>query len=84
MHGSMRRREATPDQSAQPRGPRTPPADPTKASEWSTISFACRADWELVIGLATEQAFVAIGPDAWNHPKLRVRLRRLVREQPSL
>src|SRR5437764_5748068 len=29
MHGSMRRREATPDQSAQPRGPRKPPADPT-------------------------------------------------------
>ena len=28
-HGSMRRREATPDQSAKPRGPRTPPADPT-------------------------------------------------------
>jgi hypothetical protein len=28
-HGSMRRREATPDQSAMPRGPRTPPADPT-------------------------------------------------------
>ena len=30
MHGSMRRREATPDQSAMPRGPRTPPADPTE------------------------------------------------------
>jgi len=30
MHGSMRRREATPDQSATPRGPRKPPADPTK------------------------------------------------------
>ena len=29
MHGSMRRREATLDQSATPRGPRTPPADPT-------------------------------------------------------
>ena len=29
MHGSMRRREATPDQSATPRGPRKPPADPT-------------------------------------------------------
>ena len=29
MHGSMWRREATPDQSAQPCGPRTPPADPT-------------------------------------------------------
>jgi hypothetical protein len=28
-HGSMRRREATQDQSATPRGPRTPPADPT-------------------------------------------------------
>jgi hypothetical protein len=28
-HGSMRRREATPDQSATPLGPRTPPADPT-------------------------------------------------------
>jgi hypothetical protein len=28
-HGSMRRREATQDQSASPRGPRTPPADPT-------------------------------------------------------
>ena len=31
-HGSMRRREATPDQSAQPHGPRTPPADPTKGA----------------------------------------------------
>jgi len=30
MHGSMWRREATPDQSARPRGPRTPPADPTE------------------------------------------------------
>jgi hypothetical protein len=29
-HGSTRRREATPDQSASPRGPRKPPADPTK------------------------------------------------------
>jgi hypothetical protein len=28
-HGSMRRREATPDQSATPRGPPMPPADPT-------------------------------------------------------
>ena len=28
-HGSTRRREATPDQSASPRGPRKPPADPT-------------------------------------------------------
>jgi hypothetical protein len=30
MHGSMRRREATPDQSAMPRSPRKPPADPTR------------------------------------------------------
>jgi hypothetical protein len=45
MHGSMRRREATPDQSAKPRGPRTPPADPTYEARacrmWVTADVAC-------------------------------------------
>jgi hypothetical protein len=44
-HGSMRRREATPDQSAMPRGPRTPPADPTIRARTRDFRFACSRTW---------------------------------------
>jgi hypothetical protein len=43
-HGSMRRREATPDQSAKPRGPGTPPADPTDRPRAFGFCFLASAD----------------------------------------
>jgi hypothetical protein len=54
MHGSMRRREATPDQLAMPRGPRTPPADPTTGSLVATIAR-----------LASQRLL----PDTWSHAR---------------
>ena len=63
-HGSMRRREATPDQSAQPRGPRTPPADPTtRASRRSASATRRRPTAEMRTSRATRDSRRCDGDD---------------------
>ena len=62
-HGSMRRREATPDQSAMPRGPRTPLADPTEQSRAGGFRLGRPPAWsspEAGLSLAVRTALLTL------------------------
>jgi len=62
-HGSMRRREATSDQSATPRGPSKPPADPTGCRvDLSARTCSTRAETGRVPSVRSTLAF---GAAAW-------------------
>ena len=69
MHGSMRRREATPDQSAMPRGPPEASRRPCgpAVSAWLLLSLPAEP----------KEQSSKMSPNSW--PDLRLRLRRVPR-----